>query len=124
MTRINVLPPEELCNQHLLAEWRELPRMAWFAGKAASKDAPREYTLGAGHMKFFLDKGIFLENRHTDLTKELLRRGFQLSNTEPFIMSDRFGKKDYIPTADAVRINRARVLERMPASPRWELKGL
>jgi len=27
MTRINLVPPEELCDQHLLAELRELPRI-------------------------------------------------------------------------------------------------
>lgn len=123
MTRINVIPPEELCNQHLLAEWRELPRMTWFAGKAVSKDIPKEYTLGAGHMKFFLDKGIFLEKRHFALTRELVKRGFYLSSTEPFVMSDRFGKKDYVPTERAIEINKARVLERMPKDPRWIVKG-
>lgn len=27
MTRINLIPPEELCDQHLLAEHRELTRI-------------------------------------------------------------------------------------------------
>lgn len=27
MTRINVVPPSELCDQHLLAEFRELTRI-------------------------------------------------------------------------------------------------
>ena len=27
MTRINLIPPKELCDQHLLAEFRELTRI-------------------------------------------------------------------------------------------------
>lgn len=119
MTRINLVPPDELCDQHLLAEWRELPRMANFAFKAkAHASIPTNYTLVAGHMKFFLDKGIFLERRHSQLVDELQRRGFKLSDRPPFRMPFLHGRRDYTPTPDALAINRARILERMPVNPR------
>ena len=121
MTRINVVPVEELCDQHLLAEWRELPRMRAYAEKTSAKasEIPLRYTLGEGHMKFFLDKGVFLEQRHAKLTEELLRRGFNLMNTNRFEMSAKYGKKAYVPDLESLSINRARILERTPAKPRW-----
>lgn len=54
MTRINCVPVEELTDKHLLAEYRELPRI--FNLARAVEDAPTEYVLGTGHMKFFYDK--------------------------------------------------------------------
>ena len=48
MTRINLVPPAELCDQHLLAEHRELTRIpnAVAKGKYHLKGQPAEYKLG------------------------------------------------------------------------------
>lgn len=119
MTRINVVPVQELCDQHLLAEWRELPRMGGMARRCSDGRRPDCYTLGEGHMKFFLDKGVYLEHRHTALTRELLARGFKLNNTESFVACRDWGYRDYEPTEEALCINRARIAERMPANPRY-----
>lgn len=56
MTRINLVPPEELCDQHLLAEHRELTRIpnAVAKGKYHLKGQPAEYKLGEGHVRFSL----------------------------------------------------------------------
>lgn len=113
MTRINVVPVEELTNPHLLAEWRELPRMAGFARRCADGTRPADYVLGSGHMKFFLDKGVFLEMRHIELTIELKRRGFNLKSYERFRMPDMWGRHDYVPTENALIINRQRIAERL-----------
>ena len=58
MTRINLVPPEELCDQHLLAEHRELTRIpnAVAKGKYHLKGQPAEYKLGEGHVRFFFNK--------------------------------------------------------------------
>jgi deoxyribonuclease (pyrimidine dimer) len=37
MTRINVVPPRELTRQHLIAEYRELPRVFGLVKKAAAR---------------------------------------------------------------------------------------
>ena len=57
MTRINLVPPEELCDQHLLAEHRELTRIpnAVAKGKFHLKGQPTEYKLGEGHVRFLLN---------------------------------------------------------------------
>ena len=56
MTRINLVPPEELCDQHLLAEHRELTRIpnAVAKGKYHLKGQPAEYKLGGRACAFFL----------------------------------------------------------------------
>lgn len=48
MTRINLVPPAELCDQHLLAEHRELTRIpnAVLKGKFSLDGQPNEYKLG------------------------------------------------------------------------------
>ena len=65
MTRINLVPPEELCDQHLLAEHRELTRIpnAVAKGKYHLKGQPAEYKLGEGHVRFFFNKLAFLKKR-------------------------------------------------------------
>jgi deoxyribonuclease V len=40
MTRINLLPPSELADQHLLAEWRELPRIFGLVKKKLTENKP------------------------------------------------------------------------------------
>lgn len=53
MTRINVIPVKELENMHLLAEYRELPRIFQLSKKAYEDKrkvkAPKFHTLGKGH---------------------------------------------------------------------------
>lgn len=40
MTRINLLPPSELADQYLLAEWRELPRIFGLVKKKLAENKP------------------------------------------------------------------------------------
>ena len=66
MTRINLVPPTELCDQHLLAEHRELTRIpnAVAKGKFSLKGQPEDYKLGEGHVRFFFNKLAFLKQRY------------------------------------------------------------
>lgn len=50
MTRINVIPVWELSDQHLLAEYRELPRV--LKQNISTVGAKSYYHLGPGHMKW------------------------------------------------------------------------
>ena len=85
MTRINLVEPHQLTDKHLMAEYRELPRIFTAVlklqaqGKTpADVTIPDHYVLGTGHMKFFYNKIGWLINRYSDLFKELITRGFQL----------------------------------------------
>lgn len=78
MTRINCIPPTELHDKHLLAEYRELPRvftLAYNAYKRGYKQTIFKYTMGTGHVKFFYDKLQYLAMRHIDLCTEMQQRG-------------------------------------------------
>lgn len=114
MTRINVVPPSELCDKHLLAEYRELPRV--FALARPCLDAPKEYVLGRGHVKFFYDKLGFLEDRFDMIVSECKKRGFNIKYTRPTITVQKCGFglfNDYTPTPEALALNRARIAERI-----------
>lgn len=122
MTRINVVPPAELCDQHLLAEHRELTRIpnAVLKGRYHLKGQPDDYKLGEGHVRFFFDKLLFLKNLYHDLHQECLARGFQVQDRWPDgLPQDPSLWRDYQITEQALRVNRARIAERMPAKARF-----
>jgi deoxyribonuclease (pyrimidine dimer) len=121
MTRINCIPPEELVNKHLLAEYRELPRI--FALARGVDKPPKAYTLGTGHMLFFYDKLTFLVNRQQLIINELLKRKFNLAHTDASDLLAHHMKNggnlpsklwnDWEPTPEAILISRARINERL-----------
>lgn len=122
MTRINIVPPAELCDQHLLAEHRELTRIPNLVarGKFNLAGQPAEYKLGEGHVRFFFDKLAFLQRRYQNLHQECLRRGFKVSHIWPQdLPADPALWRDYQPTPEALAINRERIALRMPAKPRF-----
>lgn len=81
MTRINLgIMPQELCDQHLVAEYRELPRMFTFANDRLKKynsagPCPSSFTLNTGHMSYFIPYGTFLSTRWKELCLEMDYRG-------------------------------------------------
>lgn len=126
MTRVNLIDPNYLADQHLLAEIRELPRCITYVEKTILKgsypDIPERYTLGAGHIKFFFDKVEFLRKRQIDLVYAWYKRGFSLSfdidkweercNKVPSTL-----RKDYTPDSEELMINVLRIKERMMQKP-------
>lgn len=120
MTRINCIPVEELVDKHLLAEYRELPRVFGLARLPKRGETfPEEYTLGTGHVKFFYNKLEYLERRFIAIVLELTRRGFRLSYNN---LPDKYFEernpllwKDWEPTEQAMIINRERIHERLNA---------
>lgn len=123
MTRINCVPPEELTNKHLFAEWREMPRLVKNLETSLNRktkpfsqdEIPESYTLGKGHVKFFYNKFKWLHERHRHITQLLLDRNYSLSHTD----SDVFTRvpeeyyNDWSPTETAMQINRERIKERL-----------
>jgi len=120
MTRINCVPPSELTNKHLVAEYRELPRI--FALARHCNDAPKEYCLGTGHMKFFYDKLKYLAHRQCAIVLEMLGRDMN-PMYDPLSLwalhSDNGGPipkalwNDWAPDDKALAINRARINDRL-----------
>jgi len=123
MTRINVVPVQELSRQHLIAEYRELPRIFNLVKAAIERGElpndrknPVEYCLGTGHCRFFYDKCTWLTRRFSSLWKEMQYRGYSPQFTAvPSVVSDILGEEwwqDYEPTPEALALNRARIAER------------
>lgn len=118
MTRINVVPVEELSVKHLIAEYREIVRPFALVRKAVydntmkSKVIPKNYTLGTGHVLFFYDKLKFVHDRYQDLVAEIRRRGYTcnpIGSAELLKGIPTNFYRDYVPTEEALKINRERI---------------
>jgi hypothetical protein len=78
MTRVNVgISPTELCNEHLLAEYRELPRCF----RRFKTRPPRAFKLGTGHMTWCAQYQGSLKLRQAALIRELEYRGYNIRYT-------------------------------------------
>lgn len=123
MTRINVgVEPFELCDQHLVAEYRELPRLWSFEAKSK---APSHFKLGAGHVLWCAQYQGMLADRFVALVAEMKARGFSVSYPEP-PPGKLSGKR---PSDKEIQAARPIVLERleekyrtMKNHPRWTRK--
>ena len=123
MTRINTIPVTELTRQHLVAEYREIGRIFDVAFKAElrgytpdSYGIPKEFCLGAGHVKFFTDKLLFIESRFAELVSEMQARGYNPQFTSLAGKSRPENPdwyKSWQPTAESMRLIRARISERL-----------
>ena len=129
MTRINCVSVDELCNQHLFAEWREMPRVVSSLHKSMHRknkpftldEIPDRYCLGPGHVKFFYDKFQYLYKRYNIINNELIARGYDLSeySAHVFLNTPTYLFNDWKPDTDDLELNRARIRDRMPKKPQW-----
>lgn len=123
MTRINCIPPSELTGPHLVAEYRELPRVfalvkaAILRGETpADRRNPRAYTLGTGHVRFFYTRLGYLAKRQASLVAEMQTRGYapQFTATNELLIDiPPEWCCDWEPSDEAMVINRARIAERL-----------
>lgn len=127
MTRINIIPPEELMDQHLIAEYREtrlltqnLRRSFQSKNGMDKTKIPKQFTLNAGHILFFKDKGEYIRKRYASLQDEMRRRGF--TPTFPVIDTDVWPpgfRNDWTPTERDMAIVRDRIAHRISQRPGW-----
>ena len=120
MTRINCVPVTELSRQHLVAEYRELPRVFTLARAAwARGDEPvvhERYFLGEGHVKSFYCRLRWLRERWWHLHDEMVSRGYQ-ANLPRSLGRDTVElppewQGHWQPNEADMEINRARIKER------------
>lgn len=118
MTRINCVPVAELCRQHLVAEYRELPRVFKLAEAAAQRSTIQvldDYTLGPGHVKFFYTRLGYCQHRFQELVAELLRRGYHPQYTScPTVEVPANWWQDWTPDNTSLQLNRQRLADRQP----------
>lgn len=125
ITRINVVPVDELTRQHLIAEIRELPRVFTLVKNAQAKGLnkwslrkkqPAEYTLGTGHVLFLYDKLKFLADRYESLCNEWRSRGYNVNQVGRSDLLSGIRAEfinDYTPTENALHLNRERIQLRL-----------
>jgi len=124
MTRINCVPVEELTDKHLVAEYRELPRVFGLVDAAHARGEspydernPKEYTLGAGHVRFFYPRLWYLHDRFGQLVVEMQKRGFKPKHTKiPECTAPSSFWQNWEPTEEALKINRDRIQDRLTLS--------
>jgi hypothetical protein len=126
LTRINLVCPTTLHHKHLVAEYRELPRIfnqalaAYERGELPNdKRNPLVFKLATGHVRFFYNKLEFLVLRQHLLVAEMKRRGYR-PTFDPTTIRARIAhlppewRQNYTPTAEEVALSLARIIERTP----------
>ena len=134
MTRINLVDPKELMDQHLTTEFLELPRIPVQLQRSINARGidgvlqmiPKKFTLNKGHVSFFYDKGFYLTERYLSLSKELDRRGIwheRLLFYDSVSIYLRYSElfNDYIPAEEALVIIRERIAQKIALKPHWYL---
>ncbi len=124
MTRINCVPVDKLIRQHLIAEYRELPRVFGAvynmlqAGKSKAHDPNEPYKLGKGHVLFFYTRLKYLSDRHHELVNEMLSRGYVPAHNKPlwYTWAELIPQEywnDWTPTIHDQAVNWQRIVDRM-----------
>ena len=130
MTRINIINPNELTDQHLIAEYREIFMVGSSLQRSLKsknwnpKDIPIKFTLNTGHVKFFYDKGKYLSNRYDMLREEMKARGMTPDVTRVFKKEQWPDElwNDWTPTLEDYKLIRQRIEERINMKPNWYRK--
>ena len=125
MTRINLIPPSGLTDAHLMAEYRELPRVFQLARTSLEKgdiSGPSRYTMGTGHVRFFYSKTDFLSTRHGEIIQELLKRGYDIQHRTPPDPVEGC-TSGWTPDAADLEVNLQRLRERLHEKPGFYTKN-
>ena len=127
MNRINVVDVSELSDQHLIEEYRKLPRV--IKQNIDISNAPKQYCLGKGHIKWAKLYSRWIMRRYLDITWELQNRGFRTNY--PFyklyeIYETQYYNKNcdnwYEVKEEDIQLNKQRIIERYRSKPdfyRW-----
>ena len=129
MTRINLIKPSELSDQHLIAEYREIFMVGSSLQRSINsgswertkENLPKEFTLNIGHVKFFYNKGKYLHKRYLDLINEMKSRGMKPDPKRIFKKeqwpNDLY--KDWEPKDKDLELIRKRIEEKINQKPHW-----
>jgi len=132
MTRINIIKVEDLYDQHLMAEYREIQHIPKALQRSLNKkegfsmnEIPSTFTLGKGHVKFFYNKGLYLNERYKQLVRELQKRQFSI--IDKGFRLDLFPtdlQNGWEPTEKDMQIVKNRIKERVNLKINWYKKTL
>lgn len=120
--RINVVPVQLLSDVHLRAEYREILMAPHYYRKSSKSEGgiKRElisdvYILNKGHAMMWYDKMGYIKDRHDDLEKEMIIRGFKIREQYSLDLSfiPAADKKGYKPSIKDYKVNIERILLRI-----------
>ena len=129
MTRINLVDPSELSDQHLVAEYREIFMVGSSLQRSLKSknwektlaNIPKKYTLNKGHVTFFYNKGKYLYKRYKLLIEEMKNRGMNPDSERKF-KTEQWPDElfnDWEPEPDDYKVIRARIKEKIEMKPDW-----
>ena len=132
MTRINLINVNELSDQHLIAEYREITMVPAALKRTLNsrnglilKNIPKNFTLNKGHVTFFYNKGQYLYNRYRLLINEMKKRGFNPNADREFpvkIFIENNLFNDWKPTIQDLSIIKKRIDSKIQQKPNWYRK--
>jgi deoxyribonuclease (pyrimidine dimer) len=136
MTRINIISPSELTDQHLVAEYREIEMVPAALERSLRtksvydilRNIPSEFTLNKGHVSFFYNKMAYLRERFELIVNEMNERGMNPSDERVDRVAERFAKQhalfqnNWTPTIRDASIIRERIEYRISQKPSWYRK--
>ncbi len=115
--------PKNLTDEHLFAESRELkmlPSLYKRIGTRSISRVPKEFTLGQGHILFFLYKAAYVLQRYDIVLQELKNRGYNIKD-EHYRWDAYNGcncLEHYTETGKESEIIKQRIIERITSSPK------
>lgn len=128
MTRINVIPPKLLTNEHLAIALREglRPINEVKAGKTKALPMGSAYRLNDGHVLWCRRHLLYVNNYFEGCKAEYKRRGFKgydysadLSDIPPHLLND------YKPTVKDIRTNLCRLANKLRFAKRpYHMAGM
>tara|TARA_B100001250_G_C19780970_1_gene781855 strand:+ start:654 stop:1064 length:411 start_codon:yes stop_codon:yes gene_type:complete len=129
MTRINLVDPNFLSDQHLVAEYREifmvgsalqrsLKSLNW---QKTRESLPEKFTLNRGHVKFFYNKGKYLHKRYISISKEMRNRGMNLDPNRRFKREQwpDYLYNDWKPNRIDIDLIKDRINQKISQKPSW-----
>ena len=122
MVRINIIEPELLSDQHLIAEKNEIGMLFGYVRKypeIKEEEIPKEYTLNYGHMKFFKNKLGYLSKREKSIRIEMKRRNFKCGRELDLSIYSKKHMGQWKPKKKDYNIIIKRISERLMKKPSW-----
>jgi len=123
MVRINIIKPQFLTDQHLIAEYNEILMLFGYVKKYPRthfkqlSKIPKSYKLGQGHILFFKNKLKYLEKRFELIKKEMTKRGFSSRMKINFKEIDKKLINDWKPSSSDKQIIKKRLTQKINLKP-------
>lgn len=120
MVRINLIIPNKLADQHLIAEYNEILMLLGYVRKYPKREnIPKEYCLGKGHIKFFKDKLVYLNKRHNSLKQEMIKRNFHPEKTIKLSEFPKNLKNDWKATKKDILLIKKRLQDKIKVKNKY-----